>query len=140
MTNIFFWKHASWAKAYMAAMLEASPVELPRRIATAQAEIGTRLAELAGQKRSFAGSLELDSLDDALSDLSLLMEREPTQRRPIDNHEANLGMKAEIAPLVAEFGTEVCPACKQLKLLDKACQSAFCQEMRRMAHLRIQLP
>ena len=79
MTKIFFWEHASWVKAYIAAMLEDSPTELPRRITTAQAEIGARLAELAGQKRSFAGTLELDSLDDALSDLALLMERVPEQ-------------------------------------------------------------
>lgn len=75
MTNIFFWEHEPWAKAYMAAMLEDSPVELPHRIATAHAEIGARLAVLVGQAHSVARRLELDSLDDALSDLNLLVER-----------------------------------------------------------------
>jgi hypothetical protein len=133
MTNIYFWEHTRWAKAYIAAMLEDNPVELPRRIATAHAEIEARLAKLVGQKRSVAGILELDSLDDALSDLARLVEHEPAQPRPINDHEANLEKKGEIAAVVAELGTEVCPACKQLKLLDKPCESAFCQEMRRAA-------
>jgi len=54
VTNIFFWEQESWAEAYMAAMLEDSPVELPHRIATAHAEIGARLAVLVGQEHSVA--------------------------------------------------------------------------------------
>ena len=77
MTNIFFWVHEPWAKAYVAAMLEDSPVELPRRIATAHGEIGARLAVLVGQECFVARRLELDSLDDALSALNLLVERTP---------------------------------------------------------------
>jgi len=77
VTDIFFWEHEPWAKAYIAAILEDSPIELPRRIATAEAEIGARLALLLGQRRSVVRTLELDSLDDALSDLNLLMELDP---------------------------------------------------------------
>ena len=77
VTDIFFWEHEPWAKAYMAAILEDSRIELPRQIATAEAEIGARLALLLGQRRSLVRTLELDALDDALSDLSLLMELDP---------------------------------------------------------------
>lgn len=77
VTDIFFWEHEPWAKAYMAAILEDSPIELPRQIATAEAEIGARLALLLGQRRSVVRTLELDALDDALSDLNLLMELDP---------------------------------------------------------------
>ena len=42
----------------------------------------------------------------------------------------NLKTKDDSTPLPA-LSTAVCPVCKQLKLLDGECQSAFCQEMRR---------
>jgi hypothetical protein len=112
----------------MAAMLEDSPVELPHRIANARAEIGARLAVLVGQDRSIARTLELDSLDDAISDLSLLVGDEPVRRISMANSQPELKFTDRE---ILDLETTICPECKQLKLTDQECQSAFCREFRK---------
>jgi hypothetical protein len=128
VTNIFFCQQESWAEAYIAAMLEDSPVELPRRIAMVRAEIAARLAVLIGQERSIARTLELDSLDDALSDLSLLVEDEPVRRISMANSQPEPKFTDRE---ILDLETTICPVCKQLKLADQECQSAFCREFRK---------
>ena len=91
---MFFWEYEPWAEGYMVAMLENSPVELPRRIATARAEISTRIAVLVGQQDSIARELEPDSLDDVVTDPNLLMKQEPAQQPLKFDYETNLQNEA----------------------------------------------
>lgn len=90
---MFFWEHKAWAEGYIVAMLENSPVELPRRIATARAEISARAAVLVHNKIP-SRELEPDSLDNVVTDLNLLMEQEPAQQPLKDDYEANLQNEA----------------------------------------------